>query len=412
VKSIEEPATLGYRDIHVGETFHCERSFSEEDLDRFAQLSGDFSPLHMDQGYAAATQFGGRVVHGLLLASLFSQLVGMRIPGRHALYLGQDLSFRLPVRIGEMVRASARVTGKIDATRTVVLATEIRGGDGKIAVSGSAKVKIRDSDVATTPAAVTLAAGTASRPTQHKVALVTGASRGIGAAVVQTLAARGIAVVVNYFRNRDRAEQIVGAIRDSGGQALAVRADVREKADSRRLVDTVVETFGGLDMLVNGATGPLQPRPVMELDWVAFEEHLIYQVKAVMETCQAAFPHIKARGGGSIVNVVSQVATGSPPPMMADYVAAKHALKGLSRALAVEWAADNIRVNTVSPGLVQTEMTEHYPEMMFKAEVARTPLKRLARPADVAGTVAYLLGEDAMFLTGVDVAVTGGQVMA
>jgi 3-oxoacyl-[acyl-carrier protein] reductase len=412
VRSVEHAATLGYRDIHVGATFQCERTFTEEDLDRFAELSGDFSPLHMDQGYAAATPFGGRVVHGMLLASLFSQLVGMQIPGRHALYLGQDLSFRVPVRVGEMVRASAKVTGKIEATRTVVLATEIRSAEGKIAVSGSAKVKVRDNDPAIPPPATTLGAAVAPRATQHTVALVTGASRGIGAAVAQILAARGIAVAVNYFRNAERAEQIVGAIRDIGGRAMALRADVRDRTESRRLVNTVVENFGGLDMLVNGATGPLQPRPATELDWAAFEEHLVYQVKSVMETCQAAFPHMKSRGGGSIVNVVSQVATGSPPSMMADYVTAKHALKGLSRALAVEWAGDNVRVNTVSPGLVQTELTEHYPEMMFKAETARTPLKRLARPADVAGAVAYLLGEDATFLTGVDLAVTGGQVMA
>jgi 3-oxoacyl-[acyl-carrier protein] reductase len=411
VIGVEAAATLGFRDIQVGTVFQCDRVFTEDDLDRFATLSGDFSPLHMDEAYATATQFGGRVVHGMLLASLFSQLVGMRIPGRHALYLGQDLSFRLPVRIGEAVRALAKVTAKVEATRTIVLATEIRNADGKVAVSGSAKVKVRDAEAVAPPAASAIATGPTARPTRQKVALVTGASRGIGAAVVQALAARGIAVAVNYFRSGDRAEQLVASIQETGGQAAAVRADVREQVESRRLVDTVVDRFGGLDMVVNGATGPLQPRPVAELDWSAFEEHLVYQVKAVMEVCQAAFPHMKAGGGGGIVNVVSQVASGSPPANMADYVAAKYALKGLSRALAVEWAGDNIRVNTVSPGLVQTELTEHYPEMAFRAEVARTPLKRLARPADVAGAVVYLLGDDATFLTGVDVAVTGGQVM-
>lgn len=408
--SVEPAAALVFRDIQVGATFECERTFTEGDLRRFAEVSGDFSPLHMDQAYAAATQFSGRVVHGMLLASLFSQLVGMRIPGRHALYLGQDLSFRLPVRMGETVRAVAKVASKIEATRTIVLATEIRNAEGKVAVSGSAKVKVRDGEIASALTAPAVAAGT-PRPTHCKVALVTGASRGIGAAVALALAARGLAVAVNYFRSGDRAEQLVATIQETGGQATAIRADVREQVESQRLVSAVVERFGGLDMLVNGATGPLQPRSAVELNWAAFEEHLVYQVKSVMETCQAAFPHMKARGGGSIVNVVSQVASGSPPPLMADYVAAKYALKGLSRALAIEWAADNVRVNTVSPGLVQTELTEHYPEMAFKAEAARTPLKRLARPADVAGAVAYLLGEEAAFLTGVDLAVTGGQVM-
>jgi 3-oxoacyl-[acyl-carrier protein] reductase len=411
VLSVEPAAVLVFRDIQVGATFECERTFTEDDLLRFAEVSGDFSPLHMDQSYAAATPFAGRVVHGMLLASLFSQLVGMRVPGRHALYLGQDLSFRLPVRMGEKVRAVAKVVSKIEATRTIVLATEIRNAEGKIAVSGSAKVKVRDGEISSATPVAAAAAGT-SRSTHRKIALVTGASRGIGAAVALALAARGLAVALNYFRSGERAGQLVATIQEAGGQATAIRADVRERADSQRLVSAVVERFGGLDLLVNGATGPLQPGPAVELTWAAFEEHLVYQVKSVMETCQAAFPHMKARGGGSIVNIVSQVASGPPPPMMADYVAAKYALKGLSRALAIEWAGDNVRVNTVSPGLVQTELTEHYPEMAFKAEAARTPLKRLARPADVAAAVAYLLGDDAAFLTGVDVAVTGGQVMA
>jgi 3-oxoacyl-[acyl-carrier protein] reductase len=404
-------AELGFQDIAIGAVFDCERTFTAVDLERFAEVSGDFSPLHMDAEYAGATPFRGRLVHGMLLAALFSQLVGMRIPGRHALYLGQDLSFRLPVRLGETIRASAKVTAKTEATRTIVLATEIRNAEGKVAVSGTARVKVRDSD-STVGSASAPVEGQAVEPSaMRKVALVTGGSRGIGAAVARLLASRGIAVGVNYSQSGGRAAQLVAAIQESGGLAVAIRADVRDRDETRRLVGAVVGQLGGLDMLVNCASGPLQQRAAIDLDWKVFEEQLTYQVKAVLDTCQAAFPHMKARGGGSIVNVVSQVVSGPPPSMMADYVTAKHALKGLSRALAVEWATDNIRVNMVSPGLVQTELTEHYPAMVFKTEAARTPLRRLASPTDVANAVGYLLGSEAAFLTGVDMAVTGGQVM-
>ena len=135
---------LAYDDIEPGQVFEIERSFSQENLSAFAALSGDFSPLHVDAEYAATTEFGACVVHGILLASLFSQLVGMRIPGRHALYLGQDLTFRRPVRVGEAVRAIAKVVGKNDATRTIALAMEIRDAGNKVAVAGGAKVKLRD----------------------------------------------------------------------------------------------------------------------------------------------------------------------------------------------------------------------------------------------------------------------------
>ena len=113
-----------------------------------------------------------------------------------------------------------------------------------------------------------------------------------------------------------------------------------------------------------------------------------------------------------MVNVLSQVTAGTPPARMADYVSAKYALCGLSKALAAEWAADNIRVNMVSPGLIETDLTQHYPERVFRLEASRTPLMRLARPADVANAVAYLLNEDASFLTGINLLVTGGQIMS
>jgi 3-oxoacyl-[acyl-carrier protein] reductase len=120
---------------------------------------------------------------------------------------------------------------------------------------------------------------------------------------------------------------------------------------------------------------------------------------------------MKANGGGTVVNVLSQVTTGIPPARMADYVSAKYALCGLSKALAAEWAADNVRVNMVSPGLIETDLTQHYSERVFKLEASRTPLGRIARPLDVANAVAYLLSDDASFLTGINLSVTGGQVM-
>jgi 3-oxoacyl-[acyl-carrier protein] reductase len=131
-----------------------------------------------------------------------------------------------------------------------------------------------------------------------------------------------------------------------------------------------------------------------------------------MNVCQVAYPILKTEGGGAIVNILSQVVDGSPPGRMASYVTAKYALHGLSKALAIEWAEDHIRVNTVSPGLVQTDLTQHIPERIIKMEASRTPLKRIAHPSDVARAAAFLLSEESTFLTGVNISVTGGQVMS
>ncbi len=403
------PAELKFDDIAVGQSFELLRTFSAQDVHAFAALSGDFSPLHVDAAYAAGTEFGAQVVHGILLASLFSQLVGMRVPGKHALYLGQDLSFRRPVRIDEPVRAIVKVVGKSDATRTLVLNTEIRSLDDKVLVMGTAKVKVRDESppvLAVVEPPVSL-----STDSRQPVALVTGASRGIGAEIARTLAGRGYAVAVNYFRSADRALQVVREIELVGGTAFAVQADVRDAESVSALMAQVSQVLGPPRVLVNAAVGELINRPLGELCWPDFEGHMAYQVKAVLQVCQAVYPAMKAAGGGAVVNILSQVTAGVPATGMADYVCAKYALLGLSKAMAAEWAEAQIRVNMVSPGLSRTELTEHYQERVFKMEAARTPLKRIATPADVAHAVAYLVAEEASFLTGVNLLVAGGQVM-
>lgn len=403
-----EASALKFDDISVGQTFELTRSFTAEDVLAFAAVSGDYSPLHVDPDYASGTEFGQQVVHGVLLASLFSQLVGMRVPGKHALYLGQDLTFRRPVLIGEMVRAVAKVVGKSDATRTLVLSTEIRSADDKIIVMGTAKVKVRD-DAPTEPRA-RAAIITPSDP-GRRVAIVTGASRGMGAQIARTLAKKGFAVAVNYFHSADRAHGVVSDIERDGGVAFAVQADVRDPDSVSAMLAQVLATMGPPRVLVNAAAGELVNRPLNDLRWPDFVTQMDYQVKAVLQLCQEVYPHMKAAGGGAIVNLLSQVTAGAPASGMADYVSAKNALMGLSKAMAAEWADDMIRVNMVSPGLTRTEMTEHYQERVFKMEAARTPLKRIATPEDVANAVAYLAGEESSFLTGVNLFVTGGQVM-
>ena len=402
-------AELSFDRVLVGQTFEVSRVFSVDDVLAFAALSGDYSPLHVDPVYAASTEFGAPVVHGVLLASLFSQLVGMQVPGKQALYLGQDLTFRRPVLVGEEIRAIAKVTAKSEATRTLVLNMEIRSADDKIIVMGGAKVKVRDI-AGQLPQGHAALAPLVLQP-GRKVAIVSGASRGLGAEIARTLARRGYAVAVNYFRSEAQAQTVVRAIESEGGTALAVCADVRDPQAIARLFSLVIDTLGPPQVLVNAAAGALVNRPLSELRWDDFAEHLEYQVKAVLQLCQAAYPHMRAAGGGAIVNLLSQVTAGAPATGMADYVSAKNALMGLSKAMAAEWADDRIRVNMVSPGLARTDMTEHYQERVFKMEAARTPLKRIATGADVANAVAYLAGDEAAFLTGVNLFVTGGQVM-
>jgi 3-oxoacyl-[acyl-carrier protein] reductase len=401
-------ATLALADISVGDSFSTTRKFTAEDVRRYAELSGDFSPLHVSPEYGATTEFGGNVVHGLLVASLFSQLVGMRIPGERALYMGQDVAFRRPVMVGETVTAKASVTSVSPLTSMIQLATEIRNIENALVVSGTAKVKVRGE-------AASLTAGARKEPAPARdfprVALVTGGSRGIGAEIARTLASKGYAVAVNYRASASAADAVCRAIADGGGKAVAVQGDVTAEDDAKRLVEAARDAFGGLSVVVNGATGPIAQTKTTELEWSQFAMHLDTQLKGPWLVCKTAHRHLKESGRGAIVNILSQVVAGPPPAGMADYTAAKFALYGLSKTLATEWAADGIRVNMVSPGLVQTELTAHYKDIVFRMDAGRTPLKRIATVADVANAVAYLAGDEAAFMTGMNLFVTGGQVM-
>ena len=406
-------AELRYSEILVGSVFSVERTFTRDDVLAFAAVSGDFSPLHVDADYAAGTEFGGCVVHGMLLAALFSQLVGMRVPGRRALYLAQDITFRRPVLVGEPVRATIKVTAKNDAVHVLVLKTEIRAADDRIVASGTARVKVREPASADEGAVAHAAPGSGGQVAAGtaRVALVTGASRGIGAQIARELASRGWNVAVNYWRSKADAQALVDELVRGGRQAIAVQADVRDDVAIERLVGAVADQLGPPMLLVNAATAELEPVAAAELTWEAFERHLAYQAKAVLALCQAVHPGMRSAGGGAIVNVVSQVTANVPPIKSADYVTAKYALLGLSKALAAEWADDNIRVNMVSPSLIRTDLTQGYQERLFKLEAARTPLRRLATAQDAAAAVAWLASDDASFLTGVNLFVTGGQSM-
>lgn len=404
-------ADLRYHDIAIDQVYEIERTFTQDDTLAFAAVSGDYSPLHVDSEYAATTPFGACVVHGLLLASLFSQLVGMRIPGRSALYLGQDLSFRRPVLVGETVRAIARVTGKSDATSTVVLATEIRGSDGKTAVTGTGRVKIRDTPAGIESGTATPAVKVLSTTGDRRVALIAGGSGGMGGAIARNLARRGVAVAVNFARNRERAKALVTDIISTGGIARMFEADITESTAADQLVLAVRNEMGAPTILINAAIREIVPRAASELTWSDFEAHFAYQVKAIFDLCKLVYPMMKAANGGCIVNLLSQVNAGVPPGRMADYTTAKHALEGLSKALAAEWAPDGIRVNMVSPGLTRTELTQFHQDRIFKMEEARTPLRRIATPEDVAAAVAFLCTDESSFITGANLFVTGGQVM-
>lgn len=251
---------------------------------------------------------------------------------------------------------------------------------------------------------------------QGKVVLVTGASRGIGAAIALAFAQEGATVVVNHLSNDAAAAHTVAACQAAGGDAFAVRADVGSEQAVHGMVRRIVEEAGGIDILVNNAFRPYAFDPERrslfdDLSWSDYQAQFDGAVGATFNVCRAVLPLLRQRNGASIVNIATNLVENPVVPYH-DYTTAKSALVAFSRNLASELGPLGIRVNCVAPGLVYpTQGSSTTKESFRESLMAATPLRRLARPEDVAGPVLFLASEWAGFVTGQVVFVDGGLVM-
>ncbi len=244
-----------------------------------------------------------------------------------------------------------------------------------------------------------------------RVALVTGASSGIGAATARLLAARGMRVVVNYLRSDRAAAEVVAGIEAAGGQAMAVRADVREAAAVRTMVDRVSAAWGGVDVLVHNALTPYAIKPFQDISWDELGGKLDDELRAAFVVTKAVLPAMTGQGWGRLIYLGTGLSH-QPRAGMIALGTAKAALAQFARYLAQELGPHGITVNVVEPGPVaDTRISQVLDEEQTRRQVAATPLGRLARPADVARVVAFYASEDNAFMTGTTAPVNGGMAM-
>jgi 3-oxoacyl-[acyl-carrier protein] reductase len=240
-----------------------------------------------------------------------------------------------------------------------------------------------------------------------KVAVVTGASKGIGAAIALHLAAEGAAVVVNYASSRQGAEKVVAEITGKGGKALAIQADVARPEDIRRLFAETKKAFGALDILVNNA-GIYEFAPLEDVTPEHFHKQFDLNVLGLLLATREAVRYFGA--GGSIINISSVVATAAPAGTSV-YSATKAAVDAVTRSLAKELGPRKIRVNAINPGMVETEGThaQGIPDSEFRKQVeAQTPLGRIGQPADIGPAAVFLASADSGWITGETLHIAGG----
>lgn len=242
-----------------------------------------------------------------------------------------------------------------------------------------------------------------------KVAVVTGASRGIGRAIATTLAAAGAVVVVNYKSNQTAAEEVVRAIVAADGQALAVQADVGVPAEVEHLFKTALDRYGRLDILVNNA-GITRDVLLLRMKEEDFDAVLDTNLRGVYLCTRAALRPMTRARSGRIINITSVIGLMGNAGQ-ANYAAAKAGIIGFTKAVAREMGARNITVNAVAPGYIETELTGRLSDQIRAAILENIPLGRLGTPQDVANLVCFLASDAAAYITGQTLTVDGGMVM-
>lgn len=242
-----------------------------------------------------------------------------------------------------------------------------------------------------------------------KTALVTGASRGIGRAIALRLAAEGASVAINYAGNTAKAEETKAAIEAAGGKAALFQADVSDSAQVEQMVAAVTEAFGTIDILVNNA-GITRDGLLMRMKEEDFDAVLDTNLKGIFHVTKAVSKLMMKKRAGRIVNMASVVGIMGNAGQT-NYAAAKAGVIGFTKSAAREFAARGITVNAVAPGFIATDMTAAMPEKAKEATLAAIPLRRMGAPEDVANAVAFLVSDQASYITGQVVKVDGGMVM-
>lgn len=387
--------------IQVGQTAKIKHKITQEDIEKFIDLTGDDNRIHNDSEFSKSTELKKPVAHGMLSASFISTIIGTKIPGDGAMWYYQSLEFLLPVRVGDILTITAEVLNKNKRLNSIELKTDIINQDNKTVIAGTSKVKIIED----------LPKKESRRIKENikKVALIVGASGGIGSSTAINLASKGYQIALHYNNNLKSVRDIQNKIEKN--QSLVFKADIFDEKQIDSLAKDVYNRFGRIDILINCATSKLIINPFEKTKFSDFIDQFQTNIKSNYCLVNSILPYMKENNFGKIIFINSQAIENIPPIGWSAYVTAKSALSGFMKSLSIELSKFNITVNAVSPGMTETDLIIGIPEKAKLLLKAKIPLSRLASPEDVANSIAFLISDDSNYITGETLRVNGGQSM-
>lgn len=393
-----------YEDISIGDHASIRHVITQKDISDFVNLSGDDNKIHVDSDFAAKTFLKKPVAHGMIGASFISTIIGTKIPGDGALWFSQSLEFLKPVRVGDEILIEAKVIKKIDRDKVIELETTVKNQHEQICTTGIAKVKVVEFEI---PALAKLAN---EIKVENKAVLVTGATGGIGREVCLQIAKAGFDVIVSYRSNEKLAQDLKNEIIKIGRKAYLAKADLTIEDDVVEISNIIKRREVSFQGIVHCATPKLFSLSVLDVQYKDVIEHLDSNLKSLIFMVKHLVPFMIANKYGKIV-VLSTQAIDQTTSGMSHYIAAKAAMVGFAKSMALELGPKGIRVNIVSPGMTDTDLISELPQKAKLMVEATSPIRRLARPEDVALAISYLISPGSDYVNGENLRVNGGQVM-
>lgn len=369
-------------------------------VQKFAEVSGDVNPIHMDAEDAKAYGYPRQVAHGALMLAAVSKMIGMKIPGPGAVWMNQSIEWTAPVFVGDQIDITATVASISDGAGILRLNLEARNQKDELTMRGDAQVKVSEK----------LTGEATNEENPMRVALITGGSRGIGATISRKLADIGMIVAVNYNRSEKAAETVVKDVQKSGGTAKSFAADLNDTNATKTMVNDVIGVFGRLDVVVHCAVAEIKSRNVVELDYSDLEEQIKLTLGGAVAIVSAAHKGMIERRFGRFIFLGTQAMSGTPPVGWATYLTAKQAQWGLVRSMATELGPSGITTNMVSPSMTITDLTADIPIRIKEVEARQSPMRRLATSQDTAELVTFLAGDGSGYINGSNLPVTGGPL--